>query len=95
MNKHWDGDKAKVDQERENVEHEQPLEENEIGEDAAAKLATDLFHDALPQFEGLPGRPHTVAAPAEKLKKQPVLCTTIYIQSELSNAWYNCNILFL
>lgn len=54
VNKQRDGDKAKVDQEGENVEHEQPLEENKVREDAGAKLATDLFHDALPQLQGLP-----------------------------------------
>lgn len=55
VNKQRDGDKAKVDQEGENVEHEQPLEEQEIGEDAGAEPAAYLFHDALPQRQGLPG----------------------------------------
>lgn len=48
INKQRDCDKAEVNQEREDVKHEQPLEEYEIGEDTGAKLATDLFHDALP-----------------------------------------------
>lgn len=55
VNKQRDGDKAKIDEERENVEHKEPLEEQEIGEDAGAKLATDLLHDALPKLQALPG----------------------------------------
>lgn len=55
VNKQRDGDKAKVDKERENVEHEKPLEEQEVGEDAGTKLATYLLHYALPQLQGLPG----------------------------------------
>ena len=43
-----DGDEAEVHQEREDVEHEEPLEEQEVGEDARSKLATDLLHVALP-----------------------------------------------
>ena len=67
VNKLRDGNKAKVHQEGENVEHEQPLEEHEVGEHAGAKRATDLFHDALPQLQGLPGRSYTISAPAERL----------------------------
>lgn len=54
-NKQRDGDEAKIDEERENVEHKKPLEKQEIGEDAGAKLATDLLHDALPKLQSLPG----------------------------------------
>lgn len=43
-----DGDEAKVDEKREEIEKEKPLEEEEVGEDAAAEGASDLFHGALP-----------------------------------------------
>lgn len=72
VNELRDGDEAEVDQEGENVEHEQPLEEQEVGEDTGAKLAAYLFHDALPQLQGLPGWPYGVAAPAEGLREQLV-----------------------
>lgn len=74
VNEQRDGDKAKVDEERENVEHKEPLEEQEVGEDAGAKLATYLLYGALPQLQGLPGWPYTVATPAEILREQLVTC---------------------
>lgn len=70
--KQRDGDEAKVDQEGENVEHKQPSEEQEVGEDAGAKPAAYLLDDALPQLQGLPGWPYTVATPAERLRGQLV-----------------------
>lgn len=68
-NKQRDGDKAKIYEEGENVEHKEPLEEQEIGEDAGAKLATNLLHDALPKLQRLPGWPDIVATPAERLRQ--------------------------
>ena len=50
-----DGDEAKVDQEGEEIEHEQPLEEQEVGEDASSELAANLLERPLPDLQGLPG----------------------------------------
>lgn len=57
INQQRDGDEAKVDEEGQNVEHEEPFEEQEVGEHTGAKLAAYLLHGALPQLQGLPGRP--------------------------------------
>lgn len=48
INQLWDGDKTEVDQEGENIEHKQPFEEHEIGQNAGAELPPDLLHSALP-----------------------------------------------
>lgn len=50
-----DGDEAKVDQERDHVEHEEPLEEHEVGQDAGAEPAAYLLHGTLPKLQSLPG----------------------------------------
>lgn len=50
-----DGDEAKVDQERDDVEHEEPLEEHKVGQDAGAELSAYLLHGALPKLQSLPG----------------------------------------
>lgn len=68
-NQQRDRDEAEVDEEGENVEQEEPLEEQEVGEDAAAERAAYLFHGALPQLQGLPGRAQAVAEPAERLRE--------------------------
>lgn len=38
-----DGDEAEIDEERDDVEQEQPLQEAEVGEDGGPKAATDLL----------------------------------------------------
>lgn len=50
-----DGNEAKVDQERNDVEHEEPLEEHKVGQDAGAKPASYLLHGTLPKLQSLPG----------------------------------------
>lgn len=55
INQQWDGDEPKVDQERDDVEHEEPLEEQEVGEDAGAEPAAYLLHGAVPKLQSLPG----------------------------------------
>lgn len=67
-NQQRDCDEAEVDEEGENVEQEEPLEEQEVGEDAAAEPAAYLLHGALPQLQCLPGRAQTVTEPAERLR---------------------------
>lgn len=57
VDQQWDGDEAKVDEERDDVEHEEPLEEHEVDEDAGAELAANLLHGALPKLQSLPGWP--------------------------------------
>lgn len=70
VRQHRDGDEPKVDQEGENVQQEQRLEEQEVGEDAGAEPAPDLLHGALPQGQGLPGGRHPGATPTERLEGQ-------------------------
>lgn len=57
VDQQWDGDEAKVDQERDDVEHEEPLEEHEVGQDAGAEPAAYLLHGTLPKLQSLPGWP--------------------------------------
>lgn len=55
VNQQRDGDEAKVDQERDDVEHEKPLQEHEVGQDAGAEPAAYLLHGASPKLQSLPG----------------------------------------
>lgn len=39
----WDGDETEIDKQRDDVEHEEPLEEAEVREDGGAEAAADLL----------------------------------------------------
>ncbi len=55
MHNLWDCDEAEVDDEGEEVEFQQPLKEQEVGEDRSAKPAADLLQSFLPYNQMLPG----------------------------------------
>lgn len=78
-NQQRDYDEAEVDEEGENVEQEEPLEEQEVGEDAAAERAAYLLHGALPQLQALLGRVQAVAEPAERLRERRRLSQTAWL----------------
>lgn len=54
MHNLWDCDEAEVEDEGEEVELQQPLEEQEVGEDRSAKHAADLLQSVLPYNQMLP-----------------------------------------
>lgn len=55
MHNLWDCDEAEVDEEGEEVELQQPLKEQEVGEDRSAKPAPNLLQGVLPYNQTLPG----------------------------------------
>lgn len=55
MHNLWDCDEAEVDEEGEEVELQQPLKEQEVGEDRSAKPAPNLLQGVLPHNQTLPG----------------------------------------
>ena len=67
----WHRDETQIKEEQEDVEHEQPLEEMEVGEDSRAEAAANVFHGPVPQRQTLPTGRHARPTPAERLGGPP------------------------
>lgn len=65
-----DGDEAEIDEEGEDIEHEQPLEKAEVGQDRGAEPPPDLLQTVLPDHQALPGRGHAHPEPTEELRNE-------------------------
>lgn len=50
INQMRDGDEPNVNQEWDDVEHEEPLQEQEVGEDTGAEPAAYLLHGTMPKL---------------------------------------------
>ena len=55
------------DEEREEVDEEEPLDEAEVGDDRRAEVAVDRLEGAAPQLDAAKQRPHAGARPLQTL----------------------------
>lgn len=66
--------KDQQEQEQEEIEHEQSLEEQEVGEDAGPKATADLLEGIMPGLEGVTeGQKAVPEIPEPLQRKQPLI----------------------
>ena len=72
------------DEEREEVDEEEPLDEAEVGDDRRAEVAVDRLEGAAPQLDAAQQRPHARARPLQALRARNYNMTYISCCSPLA-----------